>query len=116
VALNVASVPGDEALLDGLAGTLATVFPEVRVWRALRFNKLLVGLTAPPAWRPAPDARLEPLVDLLRRDLSGAVEPAGDPWTDDHAPVEWVTDQMIIRYAAEGGGFDEAPLPTAPDG
>jgi spermidine synthase len=116
VALNVASVPGDEALLDGLAGTLADVFPEVRVWPALRFNQLLVGLTAPPASRDAPDARLEPLVDLLRRDLSGPVEPAGDPWTDDHAPVEWVTDQMIIRYAVEGGGFDETPLPTAPDG
>jgi hypothetical protein len=31
------------------------------------------------------------------------VAPAADPLTDDHAPVEWLTDQMIVRYAAEGG-------------
>ncbi|HSC90865.1 MAG TPA: fused MFS/spermidine synthase, partial [Gaiellaceae bacterium] len=114
VALNVASVPGDEALLDGLAGTLATVFPQVRVWRPLRFNKVLVGLTEPPAFRAAADPRLAPLAELLRRGLSAPVGAADDPWTDDHAPVEWVTDRMIVDYAVRGGDFDEEQLPTAP--
>ena len=36
------------------------------------------------------------------------------PWTDDRAPVEWVTDRMILAYAAEGGRLDEDLLPTAP--
>jgi hypothetical protein len=36
------------------------------------------------------------------------------PWTDDRAPVEWVTDAMIVRYAAEGRDIDEQLLPTAP--
>jgi hypothetical protein len=31
------------------------------------------------------------------------VAPSGDPLTDDRAPVEWMTDQMIVRYAADGG-------------
>jgi hypothetical protein len=37
-----------------------------------------------------------------------------DPWTDDRAPVEWITDRMILSYAARGGDLDETPLPTAP--
>jgi hypothetical protein len=41
-------------------------------------------------------------------------ERAGDPWTDDLAPVEWVTDRMIVEYAASGGELDEDFLPTAP--
>jgi hypothetical protein len=36
------------------------------------------------------------------------------PWTDDRAPVEWLTDRMIISYAAEGGRLDEDYLPTRP--
>jgi hypothetical protein len=42
------------------------------------------------------------------------IEAANDPWTDDRAPVEWITDRMIVEFAAEGGRFEEDPLPTAP--
>jgi hypothetical protein len=28
--------------------------------------------------------------------------PSDDPLTDDRAPVEWLTDQLIVRYA-DGG-------------
>ena len=116
VALNVATVPGDRSLVDGLAGTLAAVFPEVRVWPALEFNHIVVGLTEPHrAARPAPQ-RLRELAGLMAQRLSAPVAPKADPWTDDHAPVEWVTDRMIVDYAVRGGSFDEAPLPTAPRG
>jgi hypothetical protein len=40
--------------------------------------------------------------------------PSEDPWTDDRSPVEWITDRMIVEYAAEGGDLDEISLPTAP--
>lgn len=116
VALNVATVPGNRALERELAGTLAGVFAEVHVWPVLRFNHIVIGLTEPGAAtvRDAPDPRLAPLASLLRAGLGPRVEPADDEWTDDHAPVEWITDRMIIEYAARGGDFDEAPLPTAP--
>jgi len=39
---------------------------------------------------------------------------SGRPWTDDRAPVEWLTDRMIVSYAAEGGRLDEDYLPTRP--
>jgi spermidine synthase len=117
VVLNVATVPGDDRLERALAGTLAAVFPEVRVWPALRFNHIVLGFAAAEddrRPRAAPDERLDPLVELLRRQLGAPVAPAGRPWTDDRAPVEWTIDQMILEYAARGGGLDETPLPTAP--
>ena len=119
IALNVAMVPGDERLVDGVAGTLATEFPAVSAWPALRFNQLVLGFTD-PASRPelarrlggAP-ARLKPLTRLLAAEVK-PVDAARDPWTDDRSPVEWITDRMIVEYAAEGGDLDELSLPTAP--
>ena len=115
VALNVATVPGDRRLEDGLAGTLATVFPVVRSWPALRFNHIVIGFAEdrPVETFDSPFELME-LVELLERDLGPPVEPADEPWTDDLAPVEWVTDRMILSYAAEGGRLDEDQLPTAP--
>jgi len=115
VALNVATVPGDRRLVRELSATLATVFPEVRVWPVLRFNHIVIGLTRPPAGRPvSPDRQLAPLVRLLHEQLGSPVSPSADPWTDDRAPVEWITDRMIVEFAARGGDLDEQPLPTAP--
>jgi spermidine synthase len=116
IALNVATVPGDRRLERELAGTLATVFEEVRVWPVLRFNHIVVGLTrrAGTVRAEAAPAALRVLSGLLASQLSEPVRPSGDPWTDDHAPVEWITDRMIVSYAARGGELDEELLPTAP--
>ena len=116
VALNVATVPGDTRLVDALAGTLATVFPEARVWRPLDFNSIVLGLTAPyRGTRPAA-GRLRELASLMEGGLSAPARTPADPWDDDHAPVEWVIDRMIVDYAVSGGRLEEAPLPTAPRG
>jgi hypothetical protein len=40
--------------------------------------------------------------------------PSAHPWTDDRAPVEWLTDAMIVDYAARGRQIPEASLPTTP--
>jgi hypothetical protein len=34
--------------------------------------------------------------------------------TDDRAPVEWLTDRMIVEYIARTGQVNEQPLPTGP--
>jgi spermidine synthase len=117
VALNVATVPDDRRLVDELAGTLAAVFPEVRVWPILRFNHVVIGFNGPGTDvsqiepEPGPLALLQRLLD---DQLGEPVPPSGDPWTDDRAPVEWLTDRMIVSYAARGGDLDERSLPTAP--
>jgi spermidine synthase len=118
LALNVASVPGDDRLLDGIAGTLTHEFEHVAVWPALRFNKILIGFDEKWALRPEILERgppeLRPLRELLARRITSVTERADRPWTDDRAPVEWVTDRMIVEYAARGGELDEDFLPTRP--
>lgn len=118
LALNIAAVPGDELLLEGISGTLTHEFESVAVWPALRFNKILLAFDEPRAFtRALPDdvaPELRPLVSLLVRDLRAVAKRSKRPWTDDRAPVEWVTDRMIVEYAARGGELDEDLLPTAP--
>jgi spermidine synthase len=117
LALNVASVPDDDSLLDGISGTLTHEFEGVSVWPALRFNKILLGFDEPDSVQirnEDVDPALRPLVELLVRDLEHVTEKAERPWTDDRAPVEWVTDRMIVEYAARGGELDEDFLPTRP--
>jgi spermidine synthase len=116
LALNVASVPDDDSLLDGIAGTLTHEFPAVGIWPALRFNKILLGFDGIDySGRASVHPDLQPLFDLLLRDLEEYVHRAERPWTDDRAPVEWVTDRMIVEYAASGGELDEDYLPTRPE-
>jgi len=119
VVLNVATVPGDDRLADGVGGTLAVELPQVLSWPALRFNTFLVGLEhALPndeiARRLSRGPRpLAPLRRLLRRDAR-PVRAAKRPWTDDRAPVEWATDRMILGYAAGGGRDAFDYFPTRP--
>jgi spermidine synthase len=119
VVLNVAAVPDDKRLVSAIGATLATEFPQVLAWPALRFNSFLLGFTKPLS-RAERDRRLEsgprdlaPLRDLLAREAR-PVEASKHPWTDDRAPVEWLTDRMIVEYAAEGGRVEEDYLPTRP--
>jgi hypothetical protein len=90
------------------------VLPRVLAWQPLRFNQIVIGQNGSPTGsvRPAP-GEVQPLVEDLRKNAR-SVEPADDPWTDDRAPVEWITDRMIVEFAAEGGRFEEGRLPTAP--
>jgi spermidine synthase len=107
VMANVGRVPGDDRLPDAIAGTMATRFASVYRWSSGDFNVIVAGFST----AVSPE-------ELVRRlgsspaDLAGvrdaadrmvAVPPSSDPLTDDRAPVEWLTDQMIVRYAAAGG-------------
>ena len=113
VALNVATIPDDRSLEEGIVGTLASEFPIVEVWPVLRFNHIVLGFTEPPTVGEF-DPRLSELVSLLTQQVGPPPAQIDEPWTDDRAPVEWVTDRMILTYAAEGGDLDEDTLPTAP--
>lgn len=107
VMANVGRVPGDARLPDAIAGTMATVFPSVYRWSSGSYNDIVV------AFRDSVSAGdLQRRLDAAPSGLAGvarevggvsAIAPSNDPLTDDEAPVEWLTDQMIVRYAAEGG-------------
>jgi hypothetical protein len=105
-------------LAGGIEATLRSAFPQVLGWQALRFNRLVLGLCRPLtrdelrqrlAQAPAP---VRPLGRLLARDVQEGAR--GRAWTDDRSPVEWVTDRMLVSFAAHGGELDEDLLPTAP--
>jgi spermidine synthase len=119
LALNVAAVPGDERLSRAIGSTVLAAFPQAWRWKPLRFNELLLGLDRPATradlLRRAEGvpAEVSSLVPLLRRGLL-PVRQTEPPLTDDRAPVEWLTDRMIVDYIAAGGELDETPLPTAP--
>jgi spermidine synthase len=119
VALNVATVPGDHRLAEGIAGTLRTEFPQVLTWQALQLNQLVLGFDRPisRARLRAAVARTPSRIRVLTRLLAEharVAAPSAQPWTDDRAPVEWVTDRMILEYAARGANMHEKLLPTAP--
>lgn len=119
VALNISTVPGDDRLSRSIAGTLATQFPLVMKWPALRFNELVLGFADPPdpavlARRAAQaPADILPLTELLTTDWT-RIPPMAHYWTDDRAPVEWITDRMIVGYGTSGQDRGEPGLPTAP--
>ena len=48
------------------------------------------------------------------RTASSPCKAVERPLTDDRAPVEWLTDRMIIDFVARGGELDEDYLPTRP--
>jgi hypothetical protein len=119
VALNVAATPYDRQLTRAIGSTLATVFPQI--WRisALRFNDLVIALQQ-PLTRAQLIHRLRTIAPSLQPMLPRVVHglapiaASGAPWTDDHAPVEWVTDRMLAEQIAHRQGLDENLLPTVP--
>jgi spermidine synthase len=119
LALNVAKVPGDDRLTRAIDATLLGVFPQVWRWPALRFSDLVFALDRPATRsilvRRASGVRgrLHTLLPLFDRGLVRAGR-GGRVLTDDRAPVEWLTDRMLLEQIARGRGLDEAELPTAP--
>jgi spermidine synthase len=107
VMANVGRVPGDDRLPDAIAGTMATRFASVYEWPSGDFNVIVAAFSSPVS-----KAELVARLGLAPAGLAAvrdaathmtAVSPSSDPLTDDRAPVEWLTDQMIVRYAAAGG-------------
>jgi spermidine synthase len=119
IALNVAATPTDRKLSRAIGTTLLTAFPQAWRWRALRFNDVVFALREPASRavleRRATQApgKIALLLPLFRSRLE-PVRAEGKPLTDDRAPVEWLTDRMILREIERGGAYDEPPLPTAP--
>lgn len=103
VMANVGTIPGSEQLPNAIGGTMATVFPYVYRWRISGFNELVAGFD-----RPVSRAQLDQRLSAAPSKLQPAAHlaetlrpqtPSTDPMTDDRAPIEWITDQLILRYA-----------------
>jgi spermidine synthase len=115
VVINVGRTPEDVRLVDVISRTMRAVFPAVYVITVpapkdtLILNSLIVANTT-PATLDQLRGRMQDLSNPVLRTLgmqavqNTAVVPAttGLVFTDDHAPVEQVVDNMIIRYLRTG--------------
>ena len=104
--INVGHPEGQDNLEEVLSATIGTAFDHVRRWPLEDENTLLIASdTEPTAERLAANAPEGDLADLTARAAAELDDPltGGDVYTDDKAPVEWLVDASILRFAADGG-------------
>jgi spermidine synthase len=102
--VNVGHIPGSDALEKVVSATVRSIFPTVARDPVSTSNTLVVASRAPiSAFRlrsapnvlpPALASRAASVGGRLAAPLSG-----GSVYTDDRAPVEWLTDLSILGYA-----------------
>ncbi len=109
--INVGHTPDDSRLPGSIARTMNEVYGHVYAFDAGPFNTIVVATgeeTGPAALREnlsgAPDI-VRPLTEEISEKIE-RTEGSGPVLTDDRAPVEWMTDLMILEYLQRGG---EAP-------
>ena len=114
LAINVGRTPSDRRLIDGLATTIATLFPSLYVMDVPGTLNSVVYATRRPS-------RAENLaVNLLNLSQQEDVHPllltamqvalanlrpgyhVTTVFTDDLAPIEWITNEMVIDFVLHG--------------
>jgi spermidine synthase len=114
VAINVGRAPKDRDLIDAMVGTMGSVFPSIHVLDIPgTFNTIIYATVKPTSYQNLNDN----LVMLMGRDdihplLLEALKitalyiqptPASQTvFTDDLAPIEWITNNMVLRFILLG--------------
>lgn len=113
--INSASVPGDRRLINGLATTINTVFPSVytvdipgslntmivatrQPTQPENFALNLYALSQDPTIHPLLIATMQTTFANMKSDYERTTV-----FTDDHAPIEWIVNDMVIRFILGGG-------------
>lgn len=106
--LNVGRVPEDDKLLSGLVATIQTVFPSVHVMDVPgTYNSIVYATVQPTDWKNLEDnykyllgdENTHPiLLESIRIALDGrrTLPSGGMVFTDDKAPIERITNQMVL--------------------
>jgi spermidine synthase len=107
IVVNVGHLPDSDALERVVAATLGSAFPNVIHDPVSPTNSLVVASTGTLSSLPASVQRagLPRGLRYLARLVAARLGPAlsgGSVYTDDRAPVEWLTDLSIVRYATGG--------------
>ncbi len=104
VIVNVGHIPGSSALEKVVGATLHSVFPTVLRDVVTDANSLVLASAGPLSGARMLAARTALPAGLTNLDgaVSQQLRPpltGGEVFTDDRAPVEWLTDFSIVRYA-----------------
>ncbi len=112
--INVGRAPNDRRLIDALFATIRTVFPSAYVVDIPETFNSVIFATATKSRASNLTANLEYLSEipgtpkLLIDSINLAatnIQPApqgGLVFTDDSAPIEWITNSMILGYLVSG--------------
>jgi spermidine synthase len=113
--INVGSVPGDRRLINGLATTMATIFPSIHIMDIPGTLNTMIFATKQPTARENFAANLvalaaDPNVNpLLITAMSSTFANMKDGYqtttvfTDDLAPIEWIVNDMVVSFVLKGG-------------
>jgi predicted membrane-bound spermidine synthase len=113
--LNVGSVPGDRRLIDGLATTMAQLFPSIHIMDIPGTLNTMIFATKQPTTREAffdnmlriaQDEALHPVLVTTMASTYTNLQPGYTPttvFTDDLAPIEWIVNNMVVSFVLEGG-------------
>jgi len=113
--INSASVPGDQRLINGLATTIGTIFPSIytvdipgslntmifatkQKTQPENFAINLFSLSQDPSVHPLLIATMQTTFANLKSGYEKTTI-----FTDDRAPIEWIVNDMVIRFILNGG-------------
>jgi spermidine synthase len=107
--INVGRTETDYRLVNVIASTMKAVYPNVYVIDTKDYdNSMVIGTKSPTAIANfarnvddlPPDSPLRTIgAESIKYGNMREVAPGGTVFTDDHAPVEWVIDQIIVGEA-----------------
>jgi len=113
--INVGRSPEDRRLIDGLVGTISQVFPSVFVMDVPDTLNSIIYATVQPTkieffysnllhLYTLPD--IDPLLLASMERVVVNLQPTSQSqivYTDDRAPIEWITNDMVLDYVFTGG-------------
>jgi len=112
--INAASVPGDRRLINGLATTMRTVFPSVHIMDIPGTLNTMIFATKQPTTPEnfagnlvvlSMDTNTHPLLLTAMQTTFASLQPGYETtivFTDDRAPIEWIVNDMVIRFVVGG--------------
>ena len=112
--VNVGRVEGDRRLVDGLVGTISTVFPSVYVMDIPNTFNSIIFATAQSTnivdlfnnyVMLRDNYETHPLlVEALERTIVNMRDTPDSNvvFTDDLAPIEWITNEMVLQFIISG--------------
>jgi predicted membrane-bound spermidine synthase len=113
--INVGSVPGDRRLIDGLATTMATQFASIHIMDIPGTLNTMIFATKQRTTKENFAANLLALSQdpgvhpLLINTMAATYANLKDGYatttvfTDDLAPIEWIVNDMTVRFVLQGG-------------
>jgi len=114
LAINVGRAPNDRSLINGLATTIATVFPSIYIMDIPNTLNSIIYASVQPTSANDLVHNYNALITrgdlhpLLQTAISSAIvnmQPGYETtqvFTDDKAPIEWLTNNLIVNFLLHG--------------